>query len=337
MRRTVLSLAALAVLAMAWHLGRVSSETGTAAAEGSDKQAVATAGGQPAVRRLLPRAAAEARAAERPGDALTLLALGRATGDPGWLERALAEHPDDPRVQLERWHAALTPEEKLAAARALKAAAPDNPLGSYLEATLAFERGDLGAVAGLLMDAESAPAYDAYSVEILAETQAAFEGGGWDGYQAWGAALSTRGAEGGGAISVLSRLGDDMGELQHVLVELGHWDEADFMFERTLALGEQLEDSGLLSERLAGQMLQAKLLGSFDPETIVSDDGMRAGQRLGQIRQSQEELRRSYETVDWTNWASKAPAMDAAGWAKFRDILRSDGETAAHRWLSEQK
>lgn len=337
MRRTVLSLAALALLAMAWHLGRVSPETRTAATGGGDLPAWPAAESPMPERPVLPRAAAEARAAERPGDALTLLALGRATGDPGWLERALAEHPDDPRVQLERWHAATTPEEKLAAARALKIAAPDNPLGSYLEATLAFDRGDLGAVAGLLMDAESASSFDAYSVEILAETQAAFERGGWDGYQAWGAALAAHGAKEGGAISALSRLGDDMGELQHVFVELGHWDEADFMFERTLALGEQLEDSGLLSERLDGQMLQAKLLGSFDPETIVSDDGGRAGQRLGQIRRSQEELLRAHETVDWTNWASKAPAMDAAGWAKFRDILRSDGETAAHRWLSERK
>lgn len=102
MRRTVLSLAALALLAMAWHLGRVSPETRTAATGGGDLPASPAAESPMPERPVLPRAAAEALAAERPGDALTLLALGRATGDPGWLERALAEHPDDPRVQLER-------------------------------------------------------------------------------------------------------------------------------------------------------------------------------------------------------------------------------------------
>ena len=87
-------------------------------------------------------------------------------------------------------------------------------------------------------------------------------------------------------------------------------------------------------ESYAGQALQFKLLSSFDPETVVSDDGTRAGERLLQLRQSQDEVLK----VGGTDaWRKKAPTMDAAGWARYREILQSDGELAANRWLSEQK
>ncbi len=325
MRRTVLSLAALAFLAMAWNLGRLSSETGTGPTVGTDRAAPPVAESPMPERPVLPRAAAEARAAERPGDALTLLALGRATGDPGWLERALAEHPDDPRVQLERWHAATTPEEKLAAARALKAAAPDNPLGSYLEATLAFERGDLGAVAGLLMDAEENRAYESYTRDILLEAQAAFQASGLDDL----GARRTSGDAGTGRLADdLLRLGDEMGELQLVFVELGYWDEADFLFERALALGEQLQASGTLAEALAGIALQGRLLESFGPELIVSDDGTRAGQRLAELEAARSVIRDASIGAD-----TAMRTLDAAGQERYREIFRRDGELSALRWL----
>lgn len=298
-----------------------------------DRAPAASASAAPRTQRV-SAAAAKAYAEKRQADALGLLALGRATGDPAWLARALAEHPDDPRVQLERWNLAKTPEEKLSAARALQQAAPDNPLGAYLEATQAFDNRDLGAVARLMVDAEAARSYEAYSVEMVTETQAAFESGGLSAYQAWGAAMAAYSATGFQTINALRQLGDDMGELQHVFVEMGYWDEADFMFERTLALGEQLEGSGLLFESLAGQALQGKLLGSFDPDMVIDDSGTRAGQRLREIRQSQDELLQLAEKVDWT---MRAKSMDAAAWSRYLEILQGDGELAATRWLSEQK
>lgn len=279
-------------------------------------------------------AAAKSYAERRQADALSLIALGRATGDPSWLQRALAEHPEDPRVQLERWNAARTPEERLAAARALQQAAPDNPLGAYLEASQAFVAGDLGAVARLMVDAEAAQSYDAYSVEILTETQAAFESGGLGGHQAWAAAMDAYSATGFQTISALRQLGDDMGELQHVFVEMGYWDEADFMFDRTLALGEQLQDSAIAIESLSGLTLQAKLLGSFDPETVVDDAGTRAGKRLAQIQLASKEYLAAAQVGDWTD---KAKSLDAEGWEQFRAVFQRDGELAALRWLTERK
>lgn len=279
-------------------------------------------------------AAAKAYAEKRQADALCLIALGRATGDTSWLQRALAEHPDDPRVQLERWNQAKTPEEKLAAARALQQAAPDNPLGSYLEAGQAFERRDLGAVARLMVDAEAARAYDAYTVDILLETDAAYRASGLDAMRSWEAAMGAYANTDSQVLSNLHQLGNDMGELQHIFVEMGYWDEADFMFDRTLALGEQLEGSAIALESLSGLALQAKLLGSFDAETLVNDDGTRAGERLAQIQSATNEYR---AVAQDGRWMDKIKSLDNAGWEQFRAVYRRDGELAAMRWLTEQK
>lgn len=279
-------------------------------------------------------AAAKAYAEKRQADALCLIALGRATGDPSWLQRALAEHPEDPRVQLERWSAAKTPEERLAAARALQKAAPDNPLGAYLEAGQAFGNRDLGAVARLMVDAEAAPSYDTYSADILVETRDAFSAMGLDNAAAWMAAVGSCTDIWFKTTGDLRQLGDDMGELQHVFVEMGYWDEADFMFERTLALGEQMEGGASFNESILGLVLQAKLLGSFDPETVVDDAGTRAGERLAQVRQTQTETLASLADK---RWQGAIQTLDADGWEQYLAIYRRDGELAATRWLNEKK
>lgn len=280
-----------------------------------------------------PRLAAEeakSYAERKAGEATGLLALGRATGDPSWLQRALAEHPEDPRVQLERWNLASTPEEKLAAARALQAAAPDNPLGSYLEASQAFESRDLGAVARLMVDASFAKAYSRYEMEAIGETAEVFRASGMNEADALEAALGTSGLADVGMD--LRRLGDNMGELQHVFVEMGYWDEADFMFERTLALGEQLQAGDLLVDSLAGIALQGKLLSSFDPETIVDLTGMTAAERLAQLEMESAELKSLA-----TSASERIRALDDAGVGEYRAILSRDGELAALRWLNERK
>jgi len=280
-----------------------------------------------------PRLAAEqakAYAERKAGEATCLLALGRVTGDPSWLQRALAEHPEDPRVQLERWHQAKTPQEKAAAVAALRSAAPDNPLGHYLAARQAFEGGDLGAVASLLIDASLAKAYNSYAAEAIGETAKAFRAAGLGEADALEAAL---GASDVAAVGMdLRRLGDDMGELQHVFVEMGYWDEADFMFERTLALGEQLQDGDLLIDNLVGITLQRKLLSSFDPATIVDLSGMTAAERLAQLEVESAELGTLAASV-----GERIRALDEAGVGEYRAILSRDGEVAALRWLSERK
>ncbi len=283
----------------------------------------------------IPQSKAEAYATLHGRTGVCMIALSRATGDPSWLQRAIAEHPEDPRVQLERWRTAKTEEEALAAARALRQAAPNNPLGTYLEASQAFNLRDLGTVARLMEDAEAAGSFNSYTLDIMLETQAAFSASGLGEREAWEAAYQSDsdGRLVPKTLEALTSLGNDMGELQHVFVELGYWDEADFMFERTLALGEQLEDGDTLFENLIGIALQKKLLASFDAQTLVSDDGKRASQRLAELDAVKEEIHTTNALVTY----EKIKSLDAAGWAQYHEILRRDGEIAAFRWLSQRK
>ncbi len=278
----------------------------------------------------ISRSVAESYAAQRGQSGLCLVALARATGDPAWMARALAEHPEDPRVQLERWCQAKTPQEKAAAVAALRAADPDNPLGHYLATRQPVEGGDLGAVASLLVDASLAETYTSYAAETFGETAEVFRASGLGEFDALNAAMAA-----GGVVDVginLHQLGDDMRELQHVFVEMGYWDEADFMFERTLALGEQLQDADLLIDNLVGVALQRKLLSSFDPATIVDLSGTTAGERLAQLEVESAEL----ETL-WPDAGEHIRNLDEASIAKYRTILTKDGEAAAMRWLKERK
>lgn len=278
----------------------------------------------------MSRSAAESYAAQRGRSGLCLVALARATGDPAWLAQAVAEHPKDPRVQLERWRQAKTPQEKAEAVAALRVAAPDNPLGHYLATRQAFEGGDLGAVASLLVDASLAETYNSYAAETFGETAEVFRVSGLDEIEALDAAMAA-----GGVADVginLYQLGDDMGELQHVFVEMGYWEEADFMFERTLALGEQLQDGDLVIDNLFGIALQRKLLSSFDPATIADLSGTTAAERLAQLQVESAELK-----TLWPDAGEQLRKLDEAGVAAYRAILTKEGEAAAMRWLKERK
>jgi hypothetical protein len=280
----------------------------------------------------IPKSNAEVYAAQQGQSAVSLVALSRATGDPAWLQRAVELHPEDPRVQLERWHVAKTPEEKALAVAALRAAAPNNPLGHYLASQQAFKSKDLGAVANLLVDASFVNDFSNYTTEVLGETESAFRASGLNEADALMAAFSVSVNFSAETTASLGQLGNDIGDLQHVFVEMGYWDEADFLLEQSLTLGEQLQGSGLIIDNLVGIALQRKLLSSFDPETIIDWNGTRASERLQQLDADLGNIKTITESA-----VGAIGSLDADGLAKYRTILLSDGELAAMRWLKERK
>jgi len=285
-------------------------------------------------KRLAPRLTAEhakAYAQSRQADALCLIALGRATGDTSWLQRALAEHPDDPRVQMERWNTFISRDERRAAARALQQAAPDNSLGAYLVASGALEEHDLRLAARMMVDASFANGLETYDDDIVFETQAAFKASGMDARAAWDAAKQADFEANEDRNLALDGLARNMFALQHDFINLGYWDEADFVFERNLALGEELQDRATVRESSLGIRIQRDLLTEFDPQTIVSDDGTRAGQRLAELEASQNEIGAIYEAMH------DAKPLDAAEQEQYLAIYRRDGELAALRWLVGRK
>jgi len=280
----------------------------------------------------IPKSSAETYAALHGQSAVCLVALSRATGDPAWLLRAIELHPEDPRVQLERWHVAKTPEEKALAVAALQAAAPNNPLGHYLASQEAFKSKDLGTVANLLVDASFVNDFSNYTTDVLGETEAIFRASGLNETDALVAAFGVSASFSTDTTASLSQLGNDIGNLQHLFVEMGYWDEADFLLERSLTLGEQLQGSGLIIDNLVGIALQKKLLTSFDPETIVDWNGTTASERLQQLDTALSDIK----SVS-SNAVNTISSLDSAGLVEYKNILRNDGELAAMRWLKERK
>jgi hypothetical protein len=261
--------------------------------------------------------------------ALSLLAMARLTKDTAWLKRAAEIHPDDPRVRLALYHAAEDPVERASALAAYRAADPGNALGGYLAAWEAGQQGDTRGLAAALVDASFAEGLRREELAIVLEADAMLRASGMSDREAFEQAMTSMKAD---DVIALARLGVNMGELQRLFVELGDWDEADFLLEQTLTLGGSLRQGGMAIDNLTGISIERQLLGALDPQTIIGWDGERAGERLEAL------------DVDWAagpdvpgDWVAEAMnQLDVTGWAEYRRMLAEQGERAALKWLKDR-
>lgn len=304
---------------------------GPAAARGAP--AAATGAGVPRPREQTPRdlGAVIARASRPDAAPVTLLAAALVTRDEAWLRRAAELNPGDPDVLIALVRAAGTPEEKAAALAAFRAADPDNALGCYLEAAAAAEAGDPTAAAAALVDASMAEELRRGEVRLVLETDALLRAAGADDLEAHITAVGLVPAWSG---AELFRLGQGLGELQRIFVELGEWDEADFLLEQTLRLGGSLRQGGLLLDNLGGVGVEVGLLGALDPETVITWDGERAGERLASLQRERAEI--AEVAGDTDRLIERFRGLDTEGWARYRRLLAEEGEQAALRWLRDR-
>lgn len=292
----------------------------------------------PAAKRTPPPAAkprdlgAVVARASRPDAApVTLVAAALVTKDETWLRRAAELHPSDPDVLMALVRAAKTPEEKSAALAAFRAADPDNALGPYLEAAAAAEAGNPAAAAAALVDASMAEELRRGEVRLLLETDALLREAGADDLEAH---LSAFGLVPAWSGVELFKLGKGLGDLQRIFVELGEWDEADFLLEQTLRLGGGLRQGGMLLDNLGGVEVERGLLSQLDAETVIGWDGERAGERLRSLGAETAEIAELAGDTD--RLVERFRGLDAEGWANYRRRLAEEGEQAALRWLRDR-
>jgi len=302
-----------------------------APARGDPLAATRPAGPRPGEARPRELGAVVARASRPDAAPVTLLAAALVTRDETWLRRAAELHPGDPDVLMALVRAARTPEERAAALAAFRAADPDNALGPYLEAADAAKAGDPTAAAAALVDAAMAEELRRGEVRLLLETDALLRESGADDLEAHVAAFGLVPAWSG---AELIRLGRGLGDLQRIFVELGDWDEADFLLEQTLRLGGSLRQGGLLLDNLGGVHMETGLLGALDPETVITWEGERAGERLADLERERAEI--AGLAGDTERLMGRFQGLDAAGWAQYRRLLAEEGERAALRWLQER-
>ena len=283
----------------------------------------------PAKPRPLETSQAEALVRQRGGTALSLLAMARLTGDTAWLRRAAEADPDDPKVRLALYHATEDPAERAAALAAYRAADPGNALGDYLTAWEAGQQGDTVGLASALVDASFAEGLRRNELAVVLEADAMLRASGMGDREAFEQAMGSMKAS--DAIA-LAGLGRNMGELQRLFVELGDWDEADFLLEQTLVLGGSLRQGGMLLDNLVGVSIERQLLGALDPQTVIGWDGERASERLAALQEDWE------KGVGMTSdeISEAMDRLDADGWAEYRRRLAEEGERAALRWLKDR-
>ena len=272
-----------------------------------------------------------ARASRPDAAPVTLLAAALVTKDEAWLRRAADLHPGDPDVLIALVRAARTPEERVAALAAFRAADPDNAMGYYLTAADAAKAGDPTAAAAALVDASTAEELRRGEVRLLLETDALLREAGAGDLEAHIIAVGLVPAWSG---AELLRLGKGLGDLQRIFVELGDWDEADFLLEQTLRLGGSLRQGGLLLDNLGGAHMETGLLSALDPETVIAWDGERAGERLADLEKERAEI--AGLAGDTERLMGRFQGLDAAGWAEYRRRLAGEGERAALRWLLDR-
>lgn len=272
---------------------------------------------------------AEAMVRGRGSTALSLLAMAQLTGDGSWLRRAAEEHPREPRVLLALYHAAKDPAGRASALAAYRAADPDNALGGYLAAWEAGQAGDPTGLAAALVDASFAEGLRREEIALVLEADAMLRATGLADREAFIQAMS--GLEARDTVA-MAGLGRNMGELQRLFVELGDWDEADFLLEQTLSLGDSMRQGGLILDNMVGISVERQLLGALDPQTVIGWDGERAGDRLAQLEAEQAAV--GYVAGDWVETATAQ--LGAEGWAEYRRRLAEEGELAALRWLKDR-
>ncbi len=336
MRRVPLLLTAAGLMAgaawLGWKSAGGTSETAPANSLAPAKASVrrATTGGATQI----PAKPVDAKQAavmvrKRGETALSLLAMARLTKDTAWLRRAAEVHPDDPRVRLALYHAAEDPVERASALAAYRAADPGNALGGYLAAWEAGQQGDPAGLAAALVDASFAEGLRREELAIVLEADAMLRASGMGDREAFEQAMTSMKAS---DVIALAGLGKNMGELQRLFVELGDWDEADFLLEETLVLGASLRQGGMAIDNLVGASIERQLLGALDPQTVINWDGERAGERLEALE------------ADWAagpdipgDWITEAMnELDATEWAEYRRQLAEEGERAALKWLKDR-
>lgn len=320
MRRLLLPLALAGALALGWMARDRAKPRARAAPEAPLTEARDS-------RRLVAAERARAGAGREGSSAIGLLAAARLSGNVAWLREAAAQFPDDPRVRLALLRAATTDAERAVALEGFRQADPGNALGPYLAAGLAARRGDPVALAGALVDAADAPIFDRRELEVILTTEAALREAGADD----AAALEEAMARANLVEPDLVEVGRGMGELQRVLIGLGEWDEADFLMEQALALGEDLRSQPLAIDNLTGLAIETSLLGALDPETVVDWQGTRAGERLAALDAERKRLAAAAAAGP-----ERTKGFTAADWAEYRRRLAAEGELAALEWAAEK-
>jgi RNA polymerase sigma factor (sigma-70 family) len=276
-------------------------------------------------------------------DAGSLLAAFRTTEDPAFLRQAMAEHPSDPRVNFTASLAAMsrpdsTPEERRQLLESFKQSAPENALANYLSAREHFRSREPDQAVTELVAASGKAQLQDYSGEFIQNAEEAYRAAGYSEAEAKAIAMGTLPLP---QLARLRDLGKDIGELAKLYRQAGDELSADAAVQMGLSLAQQIGEplgSHFLLHDMIGVNIESQILESMDASRPYDDAGHTIKERLDELAQRREEIKRLGDPSVWmggerrdvlvTLW-EEMPPQDLIS---FCDRIKVSGEREALRW-----
>ena len=263
------------------------------------------------------------------GSAESLLTASRISGDLNLLRQAGKQFPNDPRVQLDLATRSDNPKERRSAIDALRQSAPDNAMGDYLSALDNFKGNNPAAALEDLKASAGKAQLEDYGVQNLQAAEEAYQAAGYSPLDAKAAAMSGLLMP---QMQQLNQLGGDLAALQQSYMKAGDMASAESVSRSAMAVAQQVESQlghqFLLSD-LVGISMEAKVLASIDPSSVLDASGLTAQQRMDQLNQERANLKNLAGTN--LNVLQNMPSwmVDA-----YFNRAKLYGEAEAIRWLN---
>ena len=261
-------------------------------------------------------------------NAESLVTASRLTGDLALLREAVAKYPSDASAQFELAMRTMDEAEREHALEALRAADPDNSLGSYLAAAQAFKSGRADDAVRLLTDASAQGKLDDYLMANVIAAEEAYASAGFSPLESKAAAMFGASMP---QVQEFQSLSREMDSLRKAYLEVGDTASAQAILEMGMDLGQRTQQAlggKILINDLVGQAIEQRFLKTLDPNTVIDGTGLTAQQRMDQLAARKDLIKRTIQGADPT-----AANIDPQVLTQFLDRQKALGEMAALQWL----
>jgi RNA polymerase sigma factor (sigma-70 family) len=264
--------------------------------------------------------------------ASSLLAAYRTSGSISWLEEAMQQYPNDPKVAFEATlRRNAPPEERRQWLEAFKKSAPDNSLAYYLSALDYFKAGQSDQGIQELVAASSKHGFDDYTLDRVQDDEEAYRAAGYSVVEA--KTIPSRQLL-LPQLAELKQLSGNLLDLANSYQEAGDAASAQAALQMATSLGQRFltgpaGDTEI--SKLVGLAIERNALRKMDPDAAYGNDGQTVKDRLGQITQYNEDLKALSAQAE-----SLFPSLSEQDWISYRDRWRIFGEEAALRWIVQK-
>ncbi len=270
--------------------------------------------------------------AKNKGNAESLLAAWRASGDKAWLFEAAANFPNNPEVQYTVIAAQAHPETQRAWIEAYKSASPDNALAWYFSASDYLKTGDKARAVQELSEASRKPAFHSQLAATLQALEELNISSGRSADEAKVAAFQT--CAQAPELPRLRDLAKGMKELLQDYRNQGDAASAESVTGMGLVLGAHLSDgyaSQTIINQLVGMSLEKMFLQQLDPAATLDPFGRPVSEVSARINDRQRALK-EYSQLLQTLLAT----LEDSEWSIYLERVKLYGEESALAWLKSR-